>query len=79
MFLGDALVFWRCKKQIIVSLSTMEAEYYARGILVKELQWISYLLRDFRFDVFLPVSFLCDNSTAIHIIKNQVFHERTKH
>lgn len=79
VFLGGALVSWRCKKQATVSLSTVEAEYRAMSSTVKELQWLSYLLEDFHVAVPLPIPLHCDNSAAIHITKNQVFHERTKH
>ncbi|KAL0401780.1 UNVERIFIED_CONTAM: Retrovirus-related Pol polyprotein from transposon RE1 [Sesamum latifolium] len=46
IFLGDALVSWRCKKQTTVARSTAEAEYRSLGTTVCELQWITYLLHD---------------------------------
>lgn len=79
VFLGGALVSWRCKKQATVSLSTAEAEYRAMGSAVKELKWLSFLLRDFNITIPLPISLHCDNSAALQITKNQVFHERMKH
>lgn len=44
-----------------------------------ELVWLIPLLSDFGVQVSTPVLFFCDNQAAIHIAKNPVFHERTKH
>nr|XP_016456634.1 PREDICTED: uncharacterized mitochondrial protein AtMg00810-like [Nicotiana tabacum] len=63
IFLGDSLVGWKSKKQPVISLSSVEAE----------------LLHDLTIDVSLPISVFCDNMAAIHIAKNLVFHELTKH
>lgn len=79
IFLGTSLIPWRCKKQTIVSASSAEAEYRALGSTVRELQWLSYLMHDFGIPVALPLPLLCDNMAALHITKNPVFHEMTKH
>jgi len=44
-----------------------------------ELQWISYLLLDLHFPTTQPANLYCDNQSAIQIVLNQVFRERTKH
>ncbi|KAL0297759.1 UNVERIFIED_CONTAM: Retrovirus-related Pol polyprotein from transposon RE1 [Sesamum radiatum] len=79
IFLGDALVSWKTKKQTTVSRSTAEAEYRSMGSTVCELSWVVYLLHDFGITVPTPIPFLCDNQVALHIVNNPVFHERTKH
>ncbi|KAL2240118.1 UNVERIFIED_CONTAM: Retrovirus-related Pol polyprotein from transposon RE2 [Sesamum indicum] len=79
IFLGNALVFWKTKKQSTVSRSTTEAEYRSMASTVCELKWLSYLLSDFGIKLSLPVRLFCDNQAALHIMANPVFHERTKH
>ncbi|XP_019265889.1 PREDICTED: uncharacterized protein LOC109243414 [Nicotiana attenuata] len=79
VFLGDCLVSWKSKKQLIVSLSSAEAKYKALSKLVAELTWLTRLLPDLSVPISYPVYVFCDNQAAIHIAKNPVFHERTKH
>nr|KYP36913.1 Copia protein [Cajanus cajan] len=44
-----------------------------------ELQWLTFLLEDFRVQFIRPALLYCDNQSALRIASNQVFHERTKH
>lgn len=78
-FLELHFVSWRCKKQSIIFASSAEAEYRALGSTTRELQWLLYLLHDFHVHISLPLPLFCDNMAVIHITKNPVFHERTKH
>ncbi|XP_019435003.1 PREDICTED: uncharacterized protein LOC109341524 [Lupinus angustifolius] len=79
MFLDNALVSWKSKKQNTVSRSSSEAEYRALVIAYCEVQWLTYLLRDFKV-LFKEATLLyCDNNSARYIAANHVFHERTKH
>ncbi|KAL0374374.1 UNVERIFIED_CONTAM: Retrovirus-related Pol polyprotein from transposon RE2 [Sesamum radiatum] len=79
VFFGSSLLSWKSKKQNTVSRSSAEAEYRAMAAAVCELQWISFLLRDFCVPVATPIPFWCDNQAVLHITANPVFHERTKH
>ncbi|KAK4261342.1 hypothetical protein QN277_004354 [Acacia crassicarpa] len=78
-FLDQALITWRSKKQQTVSTSSSEAEYRALATTTCELQWLSYLLRDFGFPLTSPASLYCDSQSARHIAANPTFHERTKY
>ncbi|XP_070005312.1 uncharacterized mitochondrial protein AtMg00810-like [Nicotiana sylvestris] len=79
VFLGDCLVSWKSKKQPIVSFSSAEAEYRALSKLVAELTWLTRLLLDLFVHISYPVSIFCDNQAVIHIAKNPMLHESTKH
>ncbi|CAM8999590.1 unnamed protein product [Rhodiola kirilowii] len=77
--IGDSLVSWRTKKQAIVSRSSAESEYRAMAATCSEILWLTRLLADMKATVPLPISLHCDNQAALHIARNLVFHERTKH
>ena len=79
VFLGDSPIGWKSKKQTTISLSSAEAEYIAITKVVGELVWFERLLGELTESCKLPISVFCDSQAAIHIAKNPVFHERTKH
>ncbi|CAM8914183.1 unnamed protein product [Rhodiola kirilowii] len=77
--LGDALISWKTKKQATVSRSSAEAEYMAMAHACCEVAWLVRVLADLQVFIQSPVPLHCDNHSAMHIAKNPVFHERTKH
>ena len=79
IFLGDYLVSWKSKKQTVVSRSSDEAEYRAMASTVAEIVWLRWLLADLGIMLPAPTPMYCDNTSAIQIAHNSVFHERTKH
>lgn len=79
VLLGQSLVSWKTKKQSVVSRSSAEAEYRAMAHTSSELVWLTRLLDDFMVEFPGPVWLHRDNNSAIHIARNHVFHERTKH
>ncbi|XP_026400525.1 uncharacterized protein LOC113296434 [Papaver somniferum] len=78
IFLGSNLVSWSSKKQPTISKSSAEAKYKCLSVASAELQWLSYLLNDLHV-VVKSVLLLCDNTSALALATNPVFHARTKH
>ncbi|GJW92965.1 hypothetical protein Tco_0172637 [Tanacetum coccineum] len=64
--------------QHVVALSTTEVEYMALTEAVKEIIWHKGLLIELGINLRLVVV-NCDNQGAIHLSRNVMFHERTKH
>lgn len=64
--------------QSVVALSTTEAEYMAVTEAVKEGIWLKGILRELGINQEV-VTVLCDSQSAIHLVKHQAFHERSKH
>ncbi|GJR37376.1 retrovirus-related pol polyprotein from transposon TNT 1-94 [Tanacetum coccineum] len=72
------VVSWKAALQHVVALSTTEAEYMALTEAVKEAIWLRGLLEELGIEL-NTVAVNCDNQGAIHLSRNHVFHERTKH
>ncbi|XP_019171190.1 PREDICTED: uncharacterized protein LOC109166755 [Ipomoea nil] len=70
IFLGSALISWRCKKQMTVSRSSSEAEYRSLASTVCETQWITSLLSDLQCKPVKPAAVFCDSKSAIAIVEN---------
>ena len=79
LLLGSSPISWKSKKQGTVSRSSSEAEYRAMASAASEVTWLVRLLEELQLTSLKPVLLHCDNISAIHIAKNPVFHERTKH
>ncbi|XP_016570554.2 uncharacterized protein LOC107868382 [Capsicum annuum] len=76
---GGSLISWKAKNKPVVSLSLAESEYRSVSKAVGEITWLSHLVSDFWLSSSLPIPVFYDNQSAIHISKNSVFHELTKH
>ena len=79
VFLGQSPVSWKTKKQHTVSKSSAEAEYRSMANTTCELKWLQGLLSSLGIPHPEPMRLYCDNQAALHIAKNPVFHEWTKH
>jgi len=72
-------VAWGSKRQSCTTLSTTEAEYVAACETTKEAMWLRYLLKQIGMLPNGPFPLLCDNQSAIRIVRNPEHHQRTKH
>ena len=79
VFLSNNLITWLAKKQHTVSRSSTEAEYRSLAIGATELAWIRQVLCD--LGLYLPSAPLiwCDNTSALAVASNPIFHGRTKY
>ena len=78
-FIGGNLVIWRSKKQKVVALSSVEAEFRCMAKGLCELLWLRSLLAEIGFPPSLAMNLFCDNKAAIDISHNPIQHDRTKH
>nr|GEV73896.1 hypothetical protein [Tanacetum cinerariifolium] len=77
-FLGRRLISWQCKKHTIMATSTTEAEYVAAAHCRGQVLWIQNQLLDYGFNI-MSIKIYIDNESTICIVKNPVFHSKTKH
>ncbi|GKA39421.1 uncharacterized mitochondrial protein-like protein [Tanacetum coccineum] len=79
IFLGNSLISWQSKKQLVVSKPSTEAEYRALADCSCEITWLNSLLQDLHIPITSLVKVFCDNSSAIALASNPVQHARNKH
>ena len=79
VFFGQSPVSWKTKKQHTVSRSSAEAEYRSMAAITCELKWLKGLLLSLSVNHPKAIKLFCDSQPALHIAKNPVFNERTKH
>ena len=80
ILLDGGAVSWSLKKQELVTLSTMEAEYVSTTHTAKELIWFCHLLGEIFRPLMQPIVLHLDNQLAIALAKSEgQFHAHSKH
>ncbi|KAE8686002.1 putative zinc ion binding protein [Hibiscus syriacus] len=79
VFLSKSLVTWCPKKQRKISRSTMEAEYKSVADTVADITWIQALLADHGIQQNHTPVVWCDNTSAVAMSANPVYHAQSKH
>ena len=77
--LGGSPIAWKTKKQGTVSRSSAKAKYRAMETVTSKMIWIKFSLATMGIFLDTPMTLFCDNQVALHIVKNSVFYEQTKH
>nr|GEV57793.1 hypothetical protein [Tanacetum cinerariifolium] len=77
-FLRNRLISWQCKKQIAVANSTTKADYVATANCSGHVLWIQNQMLDYGYN-FMNTKIFIDNESTICIVKNLLFHSKTKH
>ena len=76
--LNECCINWKSQQQPIVALSTTEAEFMATTEAFKEAVWLSGILKEIKM-MKERVTVYSDSQSSIHLCKNPVYHERSKH
>ncbi|CAM8938725.1 unnamed protein product [Rhodiola kirilowii] len=71
-------ISWKSQLQSIVALSSTKAEYIAATEAVKEVIWLKGMIKEIQGVSRVPILHM-DSQSALHLCKDQVYHERTKH
>ncbi|XP_019433125.1 PREDICTED: uncharacterized protein LOC109340021 [Lupinus angustifolius] len=77
--IGSTAVSWASKKQQVVTLSTIEAEFIAAATSACQAIWLRRILEELHSYQDGPTVIHCDNSSTIKLSKNPVLHGRSKH
>ncbi|GKE11221.1 putative RNA-directed DNA polymerase [Tanacetum coccineum] len=78
-YVNGNLVTWASQKQRVVALSSCEAEFMAATMAACQGIWLRQLLTNITGQNIPPVIMYVDNRSALDLMKNPVFHGRSKH
>lgn len=78
-YYGKSPITWSSHKQETVALSSCEAEFMAANAGACQALWLRSLLAEITGEKKQTVKLSVDNSSAIALTKNPVFHGRSKH
>ncbi|CAD6268395.1 unnamed protein product [Miscanthus lutarioriparius] len=78
-YLNENLITWCSQKQKTVALSSCESELMAATAAAKQALWLRNLISEITKEKPKAVTLFVDNNSAIALMKNPVFHGRSKH
>ena len=79
LLFGDAPIIWSSKLQGAVTTSTVEAEYLALRLTVKDIMWLRHLLVDLGCPQQEPTPVVEDNSACIEWANDLVVSKKNRH
>ena len=74
--LYGSVTSWKATLQFTIALSTTKVEYMATTKELKEVILLRGLVSDLGLQQELTIVY-CDSQSVIHLMKNQIFHDRT--
>ena len=78
-YLNDNLVAWTSQKQRCVALSSCEAKFMDATMATCQGIWLHRLLVEITGQNIPPAALYVDNQSALDLMRNPVFHGRSKH
>jgi len=78
-YLNESLITWCSQKQKTEALSSSEAEFMAATLASMQALWLRNLMSELTATEPKVVPLFVDNNSAIALMKNLVFHGRSKH
>jgi hypothetical protein len=78
-FYSGGILSWMSHKQVCISASSTEAEYYAMSETAKEAKWLRFICKDFNIPIDKPTSIKADNQSAIALVTDDKFRFNTRH
>ncbi|GJZ75140.1 ribonuclease H-like domain, reverse transcriptase, RNA-dependent DNA polymerase [Tanacetum coccineum] len=78
-YYGESPISWSTQKQATVALSSCESEFIAATAAATQALWLKRLLSKITHSQEEKVTIMVDNKSAIALMKNPVFHGRSKH
>jgi len=78
-YFNESLITWNSQKQKTVALSSCEAEFMAATAAAMQALWLRNYYSELTETKPLIVPLYVDNNSAIALMKNAVFHGRSKH
>nr|GEU66558.1 zinc finger, CCHC-type [Tanacetum cinerariifolium] len=78
-YYGESPISWSMQKQATVTLSSCESEFIAATAATTQALWLKRLLSKLTHFEEYKVTIRVDNKSAISLMKNLIFHGRSKH
>nr|GEX19370.1 ribonuclease H-like domain, reverse transcriptase, RNA-dependent DNA polymerase [Tanacetum cinerariifolium] len=78
-YYGESPINWSTQKQATIGLSSCESEFIAATAAATQALWLKRLLSKLTHTQEEKITIQVDNKSAIKLMKNPVFHERSKH
>jgi hypothetical protein len=76
---GNGPISWSSKQQVVVALSSCEAEYLACSHCARQILWVRSLFEELCFSQHHPTPLYCDNQGTIACTHDPQSHSRMKH